>query len=206
MLAMDEQARAARYRFPKDRDHFIAARGLLRVLLSRYLRVSPADFTFLYSGLGKPSLAEHQGAGLRFNVSHSHGLALLAFAQGRELGVDLESVRPEVAGLRIAERYFSPAEVAALRALPESQQTEAFFNCWTRKEAYIKARGDGLSARLDLFDVSLAPGHPAALLRTATDEPSRWTMMALEPGTGYQAALVVEGRGWQLRCFEWAHG
>jgi 4'-phosphopantetheinyl transferase len=205
MLAADERARALRYRYQIDRQHFIAARGLLRLLLSRYLGVSPADLSFRYSALGKPSLAGEHNADLRFNVSHSHGLALLAFAQGRELGVDLESVRPEVAGLRIAERYFSTAEVAALRALPESQQTEAFFNCWTRKEAYIKARGEGLSARLDQFDVSLAPGQPALLLRTeiATDEPGRWQMIELEPGKDYKAALVVEGHDWQLRCWQW---
>jgi 4'-phosphopantetheinyl transferase len=202
-LALDEQARASRFRFPDDRNHFIAARGLLRILLGRYLEINPAALSFRYSPFGKPSLAVHQGADLRFNLSHSHGLALLAFAQGRDIGVDLESVRPEVAGLRIAERYFSPAEVAALCALPESQQTEAFFNCWTRKEAYIKARGDGLSARLDQFDVSLAPGEPAELLRTASDEPRSWTMIELEPGACYKASLVVEGRGWRLRCLQW---
>jgi 4'-phosphopantetheinyl transferase len=205
LLASDEQARAARYRFAKDRDHFIIARGLLRTLLGRYLRLNPADISFRYSAFGKPSLTSPDATDLRFNLSHSHGMALLVFAIGRELGVDIESVRPEVAGLRIAERYFSPAEVATLSALPERQQTDAFFNCWTRKEAYIKARGDGLSARLDQFDVSLAPDEPAALLRSdvAADEPRRWTMIELEPAAGYKAALVVEGVNWRLRCFEW---
>jgi len=204
-LAPDEQARAARYHFRVDREHFTVARGLLRVLLSRYLGVGPANLSFRFNAFGKPSLADEHGADVHFNVSHSRGLALLAFARGRELGVDLEAVQPEFAGLQIAERFFSPTEVAALRALPECQHTDAFFNCWTRKEAYIKAIGQGLSAGLDQFDVSLAPGQPAALLRTmiATDEPGRWTMIELEPEANYKAALLVEGRDWRLRCWQW---
>ncbi|MFL6214166.1 MAG: 4'-phosphopantetheinyl transferase family protein [Blastocatellia bacterium] len=206
-LAPDEQARAARYHFQKDRDHFIAARGLLRLLLSRYLQINPANFSFCYSAFGKPSLASHHGADLCFNISHSHDLALLAFAQGRELGIDLEWIRPEVAGEQIAEHFFSRGEVATLRALPERRQTEAFFNCWTRKEAYIKARGEGLSLPLNQFDVSLAPGEPAALLRAAmSDETARWMMLDLTVGAGYKAALVVEGRGWRLRCLQWLDG
>jgi 4'-phosphopantetheinyl transferase len=204
-LAPDEQERAARFRFQKDREHFIAARGLLRALLSRYLNVRPDDLAFGYSAHGKPFLVSEQGGEVRFNVSHSHGLALFAFAQRRALGIDLEYMRPEVAEEQIAERFFSSCEVTALRALPAGQQTEAFFNCWTRKEAYIKARGEGLSLPLDQFDVSLAPGEPAALLHTAmaADEASRWSMIELAAGAGYKAALVVEGGGWQLRCWQW---
>jgi Phosphopantetheinyl transferase len=114
-------------------------------------------------------------------------------------------MRPEVAEEQIAERFFSSCEVTALRALPAGQQTEAFFNCWTRKEAYIKARGEGLSLPLDQFGVSLVPGEPAALLHTAmaADEASRWSMIELAAGAGYKAALVVEGSGWQLRCWQW---
>jgi 4'-phosphopantetheinyl transferase len=204
-LAPDEQERAARFHFQKDRHHFIAARGMLRALLSRYLNVRPDELSFGYSAYGKPFLVNEHGGSVRFNVSHSHGLALFAFAQGPALGIDLEQMRPEVAGEQIAERFFSACEVAALRALPAGQQTEAFFNCWTRKEAYIKARGEGLSLPLDQFDVSLAPGEPAALLHTAraADEASRWLMIELSPGAVYKAALVVEGRDWQLRCWQW---
>jgi 4'-phosphopantetheinyl transferase len=204
-LAPDEKGRAARFHFQRDREHFIIARGLLRALLSRYLNVRPADLSFSYSAHGKPFLVSQHGGVVRFNVSHSHGLALLAFTQGRDLGVDVEQIRPEVAGEQIAERFFSACEVAALRALPASQQAEAFFNCWTRKEAYIKARGEGLSLPLHQFDVSLAPGEPAALLRTriSANEASRWSMIELAPGASYKAALVVERRDWQLRCWQW---
>ena len=204
-LAHDEQERAARFLFQKDRQRFIAARGLLRAILSRYLNLRPDDLSFGYSAHGKPFLASAPGGDLRFNVSHSHGLALFAFARERDLGIDVEQMRPEVAGQRIAERFFSAAEVAALRELPAEQQREAFFNCWTRKEAYIKARGEGLSLSLDQFDVSLAPGQPPALLRTAmaADEASRWSMIELAPTAVYKAALVVEGQDWQLRCWQW---
>jgi len=204
-LSPDEQKRAARFHFQKDREHYTAARGLLRAILSRYLKLDPADLAFGYSSYGKPYLAGEQPDGVRFNISHSHGLALLAFARGRDLGVDVEFVRPDIAEEEIAERFFSAAEVAALRALPASRQAEGFFNCWTRKEAYIKARGEGLSLPLDQFDVSLAPGEPAALLctRVAVNDASRWSMVKLKPGAGFKAALVVEGRDWQLRCWQW---
>jgi 4'-phosphopantetheinyl transferase len=204
-LAPDEQERAARFLFQKDRERFIAARGLLRAILSRYLNLRPDDLYFGYGAHGKPFLARAPCGDVRFNVSHSHGLALFAFARERDLGIDVEQMRLEVAGQRIAERFFSACEVAALRGLPAEQHTEAFFNCWTRKEAYMKARGEGLSLPLDQFDVSLAPGQPPALLRTAmtASETSRWSMIELAPAAGYKAALVVEGRDWQLRRWQW---
>ncbi len=203
-LAPDEKGRAARFHFQKDRDHFIAARGMLRAILSGYLNSRPEQFSFRYSAHGKPFLATDDGD-VRFNLSHSHGLALFAFARGRDLGIDLEWVRADVAEEQIAERFFSACEVAALRALPAVEQADAFFNCWTRKEAYIKARGEGLSLPLDQFDVSLAPGEPAALLctRVEADEVSRWSMTELAPGAGFKAALVVEGRDWRLRRWQW---
>jgi len=205
VLAPGEKDRAARFHFQKDREHFITARGLLRRLLSGYLKIKPHDLSFGYSAYGKPFLVGEQAGDLRFNVSHSHGLALFAFAHDRDLGIDLEQIRPEVAGEQIAERFFSAGEVTTLRRLPASQQAAAFFNCWTRKEAYIKARGEGLSLPLNQFDVSLAPGEPAALLHTriAAGETSRWTMVELAPEAGYKAALVIEGRDWQLRCWQW---
>src|ERR1700754_4771221 len=125
ILAPDEQARAARYHFQKDRLHYIIARGLLRTILSRYLNLRPEVLAFGYSAYGKPFLASPHGGDLRFNVSHSHGLALFAFARARDLGVDLEYIRPEVAGEQIAERFFSASEVASLRRLPSGAQPEA---------------------------------------------------------------------------------
>lgn len=204
-LAPDELERARRFHFDKHRRHYIIARGLLRCLLSRYLEITPRAVEFHYSAYGKPALAPaHGGAALRFNLSHSGELALYAFTRGREIGIDVEHVRAEFAGMEIAGRFFSRREFAALEALPESLRTTAFFNCWTRKEAYIKARGEGLSFPLDKFDVSLAPGEPAALLHTdgETREAERWSLSELQAGEGYAAALAVEGRGWQLRCWQ----
>jgi 4'-phosphopantetheinyl transferase len=170
------------------------------------LDVEPSQLRFRYNRYGKPALAgELAEDWLRFNLSHSHGLALYAFTENREIGVDLEFIRPELAGEEIARRFFSSAEAAELAALPSHLRTEAFFNCWTRKEAYIKARGKGLSLPLDQFDVSLAPGKPAALLRARgePDESSRWSLTALAPAQGYVAALAVEGHAYQLRCWRW---
>lgn len=207
-LTADELSRAARLYFEKDRQHFIAARGLLRTILSRYLDYQPDQLRFCYNHYGKPDLASISGwEMLSFNLSHSHGLALYAITRNRKIGIDLEYMRPNVIGERIAERFFSPREVASLHALPTYLQQEAFFDCWTRKEAYIKAQGKGLSLPLDQFDVSLAPGEPAELLATRDDpqEASRWSLKELHPGTNYRAALAVEGHDWQLTCWQWTH-
>lgn len=201
-----ELKRADRYHFEKDRKHFVVARGVLRAVLSRYLDLPPGAIEFSYSPYGKPMLAEGSpDPSLRFNVSHSEGVALYAVTRGRETGLDIEFVREDFASLDIAERFFSKAEVSVLRALPPEWQTAAFFNCWTRKEAYIKALGEGLSHPLDRFSVSFAPNAPAALLSTYDDpqEVSRWAMFELFPGRGYVAALVVEGPAPLLRCWQW---
>lgn len=205
-LARDEQERAARFHFQKDHDGFVVARGALREILGRCLRVEPAQLRFSYSSYGKPALIAAPGwPDLHFNVSHSHELALLAVAQGRTLGVDIEFLRPAVADGEVAERFFSAYEVARLRALPAAQQTRAFFNCWTRKEAYIKARGEGLSWPLSQFDVSLAPEEPVAILCTRGDpqEAARWSLQELRPAADYAAALVAQGQDWQLYRWQW---
>lgn len=208
LLSADEVDRAGRFHFQRDRDRFVVARATLRLILGSYLRVSPGGLRFRYSEFGKPSLAEDYGApGLRFNLAHSNDLALCAVASGREVGVDVEFVRPEMAHEEIARHYFSPAEVAELRALPADGRAEAFFNCWTRKEAYIKARGDGLSFPLEGFTVSLRPGEPAALVDVERDprEVVRWRLMELRPAEGYAGAVAAEGKDWQLFCYEWQH-
>jgi 4'-phosphopantetheinyl transferase len=204
LLSADEISRADRFHFARDKNHFIAARGFLRTLLSVYLGISPDDLQFSYAEKGKPFLEEIQQAGLNFNLAHSHGRAIYALSQGRAVGVDLEYVREDLAGERIAERFFSPREVEVLKKLPAELRKEAFFNCWTRKEAYIKARGEGLSMSLDDFDVSLGPGEPAALLLNQTEpaEVTRWTMRSVPVPSGYVAALVVEGHSFRLRRFE----
>ena len=205
-LATDELSRAERFYFEKDRKRFVVARGLLRAILSRYLSIEASQLRFCYSPYGKPALATTPGQDvLSFNVSHSHGLALYAVTRGREIGIDLERVRADLDCEQIAARFFSPRENAVLRALPTELKSKAYFNCWTRKEAYIKARGGGLSLPLDQFDVSLAPGEPAMLLNTSGDrqEATRWSLRALTPGPGYVAALAVEGHGWRFECWQW---
>jgi 4'-phosphopantetheinyl transferase len=205
-LSADERQRAARFHFPRDRRRFTVARGVLRDILGRYLGVPPSALAFCYSTYGKPALADVAVAtGLRFNVSHSHEMALFAVARGREVGVDIEYLGREIRAEEIAERFFSAHERANLRALPAEVKHQAFFNCWTRKEAYIKAHGEGLSLPLDQFDVTLAPGEPAVLLATRSDprEALSWSLQALTPGPDYVAALAVEGQSWHLTCWQW---
>jgi 4'-phosphopantetheinyl transferase len=206
LLAPDERQRADRYYFQKDRDHFVVARGVLRLIFSRYLDISPDRIRFSYNQYGKPALDSCTGdAGLRFNLSHSHGLALYAFTRGREIGLDIEFIREDFASLKIAESFFSPKEVEMLMALPSELQSSAFYNCWTRKEAYIKALGEGLSHPLHRFTVSLIAGEPVALLSTDDDpqESSRWSLMELTPGPGYVAALAVTGRTPMIHYLQW---
>jgi len=205
-LSDDERMRAERFHFEQDRKRFIVSHGILRTILSCYVGIEPSRLQFCYRSQGKPYLTQRfDGGTLRFNLAHSHELALYAFTRGREIGIDLERVRAEVACEQIAARFFSPRESATLRALPATVKQKAFFTCWTRKEAYIKARGEGLSLPLDQFDVSLAPGEPAALLnmRGGPMESSRWSLQELILGPGYVAALAVEGHGWRLACWEW---
>jgi 4'-phosphopantetheinyl transferase len=206
-LSSEESSRADRFRFPRDRDRFIVGRGLLRAILGRYLGMEPERIEFRYGPRGKPALSTVPGVeGLRFNLSHSQGLALFALTRDREIGVDLEFIRPlhEVEG--IADRFFSPREVAEWRALRGDQRRQAFFNCWTRKEAYLKATGDGLAVPLDGFDVSLAPGKPARLRSVAAlpREASRWWLCELAPPAEWAAALAVEGGACRVRYGSWS--
>ncbi len=205
-LSEDELRRAERFHFPRDRSSFVVARGTLREILSLYVGVPPGLLRFDYNAFGKPELAGAQGESrVRFNLSHAGGLALYAVAAGRDVGVDIEAVRESVNCEELASSFFSRREVAALLALPACDRRRAFFECWARKEAYIKGRGEGLSLPLDSFDVSLAPGEPAALL-AARDEragAARWSLCELKAGPGYAAAIAVEGGGWRLRCWRW---
>jgi 4'-phosphopantetheinyl transferase len=194
MLDLDERKRADRFHFEKHRRRFIVGRGFLRLLLGRYLEIPPEDVRFAYGPYGKPSLgSEHGASRLRFNASHSHELAVYGFVQDHEIGVDVEYSQAEFAGEDIARHFFSAYEIEKLMALPEAERAPAFFRCWTRKEAYIKAFGSGLSHPLDQFDVTLAPHERAALIRDYRDEQatSRWSMFNLEL-EGYAGAVVVE--------------
>lgn len=198
LLSADERGRAGRYPFGRDRRRFVAARGLLRLILGGYLDRPPESLRFEYGPYGKPRVADSPSRlPLTFNVSRSADWALCAVALGREIGVDIECIDPETSVLEIAEHFFARGEIATLKALPRRSRVKAFFDCWTRKEAYIKARGEGLAIPLADFEVSLAPGEPPALLH-ATDpaELSRWNFRELSVPPGYAAALAVEGRGW----------
>lgn len=205
-LSNDERDRAARFLRPELRDRFTAGRGLLRILLGRYLSVAPESLEFVYNSYGKPALAGPAStAGIEFNLSHSGALGLLGLSRERQLGVDVEVLRDNVRCESLAERFFSPAEVADLVSLPGADRRLAFFRCWTRKEAYIKALGRGLSVPLDRFRVSLLPAEPAALL-WVQDEPAeteRWQLRALEPRPGHVAAVAVERRADEFWLAAW---
>jgi 4'-phosphopantetheinyl transferase len=204
VLDGEERARADRFVFDRHRRWYVAAHGLLRHLLGGYLGVAPEAVRFARARHGKPYLvcrARRDGAdAIGFNLTHSGDTALIAVGVGRELGIDLEHVRRDRDVIGLAGRFFSPAEAAALKALPADHRVAAFYKCWTRKEAYIKACGTGLAMRLDSFEVSFEPGVPAALLRSArgADEPHRWKLVELAVSPGFEAALAVEGDDWRL--------
>lgn len=192
-LSDDERARAGRLRSQTTRRDYIAARGILRAILGRYLREEPRELRFGYTVYGKPFLLGEFSNALSFNLSHSHGMALYAVTRGREIGVDLEQIHDNVEHARIADRFFSPREIAWFRSVPPPIQKKAFFTCWTRKEAYLKARGDGLSRPLNSFDV----------VQRDTQWPFRWSIQDLAPLSGYVAALAVKGSDWTLHCWRW---
>jgi 4'-phosphopantetheinyl transferase len=207
-LSSDERKNMDRYRFEQDRRRHLVGRGLLRMLLGRYLDVAPHQLRFDYTPRGKPYLAPGLAQqSLEFNVAHSGELVLIAVA-GCAVGVDVEQIRADIEVGPIAARFFSSKEQRTLGTLAGALQIDAFFSCWTRKEAYIKARGGGLSLPLDQFDVSLMPGQAAQLLETRPDpaEARRWRLVELDVAAEYKAALAVEGTGWTLRCWDWPAG
>ena len=196
LLSEDEAVRAQRFYFERDRRRFIVARGTLRTLLGAYLQADPARIKLANGPRGKPAVVHPQeGRALEFNLSHAADLAVYAFAPGRWVGVDVEAHRPLDDLRRLAATVFSPHELAVLDSLPPAQQPSAFYACWTRKEAFIKAIGEGLYFPLDHFDVTLAPGEPARLLRVQGDPAAlhRWQMAAFDPGAGFSGAVVFEG-------------
>lgn len=206
VLSPDERARADRFRFKEHRERFIAARGMLRTILGRYLDRPPEHLQFCYNPYGKPALKPGGARGLDFNISHSQDMALYALAWDRPLGIDLEYLRDQDAALeQLVARFFSPSEREALRKLPSEKKTLAFFKVWTRKEAYMKARGQGLTLPLQQFTVSVAPDEPARLLNDNHDPQAvtRWTLWDVDPGHGYVAALAARGASWRVACWQW---
>ncbi len=198
LLSEEEARRASRFVFPRDRRRYIVAHSALRSILASYLAVPPTTLHFRSGAQGKPYLAGHSQSRqhplpLHFNLAHSGEMALVACVWGQEVGVDVEEVRPMPDLAAIAARFFAPGERQALLALPPEEQTLAFFTCWTRKEAYMKAVGAGLGYPLDQFEVTLGPGVPARFLSIGGDaeEAARWGLAALAPAAGYVGALAV---------------
>jgi 4'-phosphopantetheinyl transferase len=206
LLPGDEQSRAAGYKHQGARLRFITARGLLRTVLARFTGSSPDSLLFSYSAKGKPFLpVPRAGNAIHFNIAHSGELVLCGITIGRRIGVDIETTakRPDL--MKIAHRYFAPAEVTELESLPMEQRIPAFFCCWTRKEAYLKAIGEGISYGLDCFEVSAHPDKPARLIRDCQnpDETTRWRLEDIDTGPGYRAAIAVEGGEWKLKTWKW---
>jgi len=205
-LSTLEQQRAERFRADRDRRRFIVSHGALRALLSRYLGIEPGRLSFEEGAHGKPRLA---GRGVappaEFNLAHSGGLAVCAVTRQRPVGIDLEVVRPVLDADQIVERFFSARERAVYRSLPVDDRQAAFFACWTRKEAFIKLIGDGLSRPLDQFDVSLAPGEPARIVSIGGSQPEaqKWSLFGFVPGPNYLGALAVEARDGSPSYWTW---
>jgi 4'-phosphopantetheinyl transferase len=205
-LAPGEQTRANRCLRPRDRDRFVVARGALRTILATYLNRPATSLAFRYGAQGKPALqADSTEDDLSFNLSHSNDMALYAVARTRDIGIDVEFTGRRIHIERIAERFFSPREFDALKALPPSLRRYAFFRCWTGKEAYVKAKGEGLARSLAHFAVSVTPSEPMALLGVEwdPDEVTRWSMQEISPAPDYLATIAVQGQDWTLSCWDW---
>ncbi len=205
-LSESERKRADRFQFDRDRNRFIVRHGLLRMILGRYLDIEPARVTFAYESRGKPLLYGPAAMPpFHFNLSHSNGLALIAGTRQAALGIDVERVRSVPETDQIAAKFFSPREGAMLNAIPAEQKMEAFFHCWTRKEAYLKATGEGIADALPRIEVSLTPGQPARLLKINGDAlaASLWTLSAMAPAPGFVGALAIKAGRLKIACWRW---
>jgi 4'-phosphopantetheinyl transferase len=203
-LSPDERDRARHFRFQVHGNRYVAGRGALRAILARYLAVQPDAVAFSYGAHGKPELAGQAAAELAFNVAHSGDVCLVAVGAESRVGVDVEAVDRGVEIHALARRFFSAAEADALAKLPAPMQREAFFACWTRKEAFIKAVGEGLSMPLDCFRVSLAPGEPPRLLHVDDNPgaPARWTLLAFDAAPDFPAAAAIDRPGVAPRFYD----
>ena len=199
-LNRDDIERAERFKFDIHRNRFIAAHGKLNFILGKYLKQVPNEIRFFKNEYGKPFIIDNP---LYFNLSHSGELGLVAICKKFEIGIDIEYIRPDFAELKIAKRFFSEQEVNELLSLPADRQKQGFFNCWSRKEAYIKGQGKGLSIPLHRFDVRLSPGKPARLLATRDDPQAvnRWRLVALDAHTEYAAAILVPVEASELKLW-----
>lgn len=204
-LSADERRRSERFRFPAHRDRYVAAHAALRAILAGYLELDPAAVRYRRGPAGKPFLAPGLAPGdLQFNLTDSGDVALVAVTEGRELGVDLERHRPETPVLALAQRWLTPSEAAAIRATPETARRAAFFACWTRKEAYVKARGGSIIRSLRTFSVTVEPAAERIELDVHGDPAagSRWWIGNLEAAPGFAAALAADGEV-RVRRYQW---
>jgi len=200
LVSPDELARAARFHFPVHRHRYIVGRSQLRRILGSYLKIAPASIAFTYSEFGKPHVPPAQNpAALAFSVSHSEDLCVVAITHIHPLGVDVERIRPDFGGEEVAQSNFAPAEFRELLSLSPDIRPQAFFNCWTRKEAYVKALGAGLQIPLDSFEVSLRPGEPAVFLRGVAKD---WNLLSFLAADQFQAAVAHRGAEAHVNFFE----
>lgn len=204
LLDETERAKALSFRFGKDKRNYITAHCGMREILSFYLGICPQNIEFEANFYGKPFLRRND-IDLRFNLSHSHERALLAVTRGKEIGVDIELIRNSIAEENLAEQFFSPLEAETLRNLPKGLQTKAFFDCWTRKEAFIKAVGKGLSYPLKDFTVAFTPSERARLI-ALENSPIRaedWQIVKLNVAEDYAAAMAVEAQSIETKLYLW---
>ena len=207
LLDPEERERAGRFKFPGPRNQFLISRAVLRQALGGYLGIEAREVRFRTTANGKPEIAASEPCDLRFNLSHTEGVTVIAVARHRQVGVDVERIRADTNALELAERFFSQPEVKWLRSQPASEQIPAFFSCWTGKEAYIKAHGEGLSMSLSSFGVRpVLPTANSRLQLEVYDDPEEarhWSIWQLDLGTGFRAALAVEGESCRVHLGRW---
>jgi len=196
LLSSDELDRMVRFRFERDQESFAFVHGILRNLLGSYLDISPMELRFDYSEHGKPSISVPAETDIEFNLSHTAGTVLVGICLNREIGVDIEKVRNDFEVMGIAAKFFTDSEQESLLRLPEPERAQAFFQCWTRKEAVLKARGDGLSFPLDRVEVSVTPDEAIVELQIGLEpvETQRWRVLPLNVPVGYAAAVALSQR------------
>jgi 4'-phosphopantetheinyl transferase len=207
ILSTEEQARASRFRFERHCNRFITARGVLRLLLAKYLGCAPDRLEFVYGTNGKPALAgELAESALFFNLAHSEDLALIAVAQLGKIGVDVEQIRAVTDANELVERFFSPRESALFHTLPANQKDVAFFSLWTRKEAWLKATGEGIAHSLNQVEVTFLPGEPAGILALPEDSApgSDWALRELIPATGFVGAVALPDVQFSILSFQFS--
>jgi len=206
LLSVEEAAHVSRFHRQEDRRRAIVSRGVLRILLAHELNDEPDRIKLFYGAQGKPELDARAARGLQFNVSHSHEEILIALASERAVGVDIEHIRPAIHDLEISQQNFTATESRALLAFPPAERSAGFFAYWTCKEAFIKAKGGGLSLPLDEFEVTIDFAHQEVPLRILpSDAPTElWSVRRLRAPYGYAAAVAAAGSGWELRCWEWS--